>query len=270
VSVNNASSTPVTNGSTSSDTPTGFWNPFPVFIATPPVASPNFHMETASGLLCDYSQFGISHSSVLADNLSCKIKQRGVTWKEKFEILEKHNSFRAKVARGEELRGYLGPQPSASNMRQLVWNNQLAEVAQAWANQCPHGHDCYNCRKICSHNYPIGQNIYFHWGHSKSSGWAQAIEDWYSEVVNMNKSLVDAFAPQGRTIARYTQVVWSETREIGCGAVYYSVDYFPESKIYVCNYGPAGNLLGRYVYKRGPAATHCPYGSSRTFPELCA
>ena len=36
------------------------------------------------------------------------------------EILEVHNRFRAKIARGEERRGSPGPQPPAANMKIMV------------------------------------------------------------------------------------------------------------------------------------------------------
>ena len=46
-------------------------------------------------------------------------------------IVEKHNEIRSKIASGKETRGVDNvPQPSATNMRQLVWNDDLAEVAQ--------------------------------------------------------------------------------------------------------------------------------------------
>ena len=35
-------------------------------------------------------------------------------------ILDLHNQYRARVARGQESRGRGGPQPPAANMRQLV------------------------------------------------------------------------------------------------------------------------------------------------------
>ena len=35
-------------------------------------------------------------------------------------IVDLHNQYRARVARGQESRGSGGPQPSAANMRQLV------------------------------------------------------------------------------------------------------------------------------------------------------
>ena len=53
--------------------------------------------------------------------------------KEKVEIVDKHNELRAKVANGQEKRGVDGAQPKAANMRKMIWNDQLAEVAQRYA-----------------------------------------------------------------------------------------------------------------------------------------
>ena len=47
-------------------------------------------------------------------------------------IVNKHNELRSKVASGNEARGVNGGQPSATNMKQLVWNDDLAEVAQRY------------------------------------------------------------------------------------------------------------------------------------------
>lgn len=56
-------------------------------------------------------------------------------------ILDKHNELRRKIAKGEEERGVGGPQPPASNMRELRWNDELASIAQRWTDQCVWGHD---------------------------------------------------------------------------------------------------------------------------------
>merc|ERR1719510_724895 len=50
---------------------------------------------------------------------------------DKDAIVQKHNDLRARVANGDETLGKPEGtgQPKASNMRQLVWNDELAEVA---------------------------------------------------------------------------------------------------------------------------------------------
>ena len=45
---------------------------------------------------------------------------RGVTPAEIQTILEVHNRYRARIARGEETRGSPGPQPPAANMKIMV------------------------------------------------------------------------------------------------------------------------------------------------------
>ena len=43
----------------------------------------------------------------------------------------------------------------------------------------------------------------------------------------------------------YTQVVWADTEELGCGMVYYQGDSFFETLI-VCNYAKGGNFIGKH------------------------
>ncbi|CAL4125549.1 unnamed protein product, partial [Meganyctiphanes norvegica] len=82
---------------------------------------------------CDYSHFGSNHTMNLPPNEECgAIHKSGVSEDELQIILQKHNEFRAKVANGMETQGSPGPQPSATNMKELRWNTQLAEVAQVW------------------------------------------------------------------------------------------------------------------------------------------
>ena len=40
------------------------------------------------------------------------------------------------------------------------------------------------------------------------------------------------------------QLVWANTYMVGCGYTYYNDDKRGYSKLYVCNYGPGGNLVG--------------------------
>ena len=49
-----------------------------------------------------------------------EVTGRGLEDAEKKLATQLHNRLRAQVARGEEIRGHPGPQPSASNMMQMV------------------------------------------------------------------------------------------------------------------------------------------------------
>ena len=73
----------------------------------------------------------------------------------------------------------------------------------------------------------------------------------------------------------YTQVVWADTEELGCGMVYYKGNSFYETLI-VCNYAKGGNIQGTLyislccrinqlftgteMYKLGAACSSCPSG----------
>jgi hypothetical protein len=60
---------------------------------------------------------------------------------EKDIILKTHNDQRRKVAMGQESQGAGGGQPNAANIFELKWNDELARIAQKWADQCNFSHD---------------------------------------------------------------------------------------------------------------------------------
>ena len=92
----------------------------------------------------------LSCASLQGVGKSCSggVLDRGVTKEEIMQIMETHNNFRAKIAQGKEKRGRPGPQPGAANMRELVWDPELAAVAQGHADQCQFEHDCSDCRRV--------------------------------------------------------------------------------------------------------------------------
>ena len=73
------------------------------------------------------------------------------------------------------------------------------------------------------------------------------------------------------TTGHYTQVVWADTYKVGCGFSQYKQNDF-NMGLYVCNYGPGGNVIGAPLYKVGTACSDCPEGTtcSTTFKGLCA
>ncbi|XP_069188907.1 uncharacterized protein [Procambarus clarkii] len=228
--------------------------------------------KATEDLICDYSKFHLEHSMTLEVDTECNIIRSGVPEDEVEEILRVHNTLRSKVARGAELRGKPGPQLPAANMRVLYWNDELASVAQAWANQCQSSSEEYAQRRICSRGYDVGQNVYYEWSHSDTQNWDTAINKWYAEVSSLPYSYV--FGSQRgqpiKDIDHYTQLVWAETQEVGCGAVYYSPFMGGVSRVYVCNYGPTSHPQGSPMYQVGLPATACDaLRPSDKYPELC-
>merc|ERR1711931_97016 len=133
-----------------------------------------------------------------SDTCSAQTIYRELSADAKQAILDKHNELRRKVAKGEETDGAPGPQPAASNMRKLVWNNELEAVAQRWADQCQFGHDS-SINKL--DGTAVGQNAY--WGGSSVES------DETSVQAGMMKSLtlaltVEVFLPLFSALALVT------------------------------------------------------------------
>jgi len=187
---------------------------------------------------------------------------------QKQAIVDKHNEYR----RNE----------GASNMRELVWNQELADIAQrtaeydlsigtlshVYANDCNGG--------------GLGQNIYY----SGTSVRGQvppvtsAVDSWmeekpFTQYAPITQSASpNGYCPregqtdpsfnggrQGIMCGHYTQVVWAKSYEVGCGMASGQNGGFYDTYI-VCNYRPQGNFIGQYYYKQGPACSECPSGTS--------
>jgi len=200
-------------------------------------------------------------------------------------IVDKHNALRSKVALGKQ-----PGQPGAANMLEMTWDDELARIAQAYANKCHWGHDCscencnkcscssVGCRSVENNRFSVGQNIYKSWSAGsgpadKSFNFEAAIMSWYDEVDHFRSSTVSnsgssQASTNGKAIGHYTQIVWAKSNKVGCGFVMYedpSAKY-PTLKAYskyvVCNYGPAGNYIGQPIYEEGPAGSKCPSGTT--------
>ncbi|XP_063988419.1 uncharacterized protein LOC135168315 [Diachasmimorpha longicaudata] len=184
---------------------------------------------------------------------SCgQLGRRGLTQGERNALLDRHNGYRARVASGQETRGAPGPQPAARNLGPLRWNNEIAEIAQRWADQCNYGHD--RCRNTADDTY-VGQNVaYIGWSDRwRNESLLEMVDMWYNEVADFNPSLLRAFFlplnPLAPLIGHYTQMVWAGTHFLGCGASRYRKDGGYYVTFLVCNYVPGGNYLGQPIYE---------------------
>uniref|UniRef100_T1IJR0 Cysteine-rich venom protein n=1 Tax=Strigamia maritima TaxID=126957 RepID=T1IJR0_STRMM len=214
-------------------------------------------------LACDYTEFGIDHTMCTYPTTTCPILRSGFSEVQKNEILRAHNELRQKVANGKQ-----NGQPRASNIRELSWNEELAKVAQKWADQCVSGHDHNRRTKIFTY---VGQNVYTFWSTSSAAkpNVKDAVTSWYDEVERpgFDSSHIDPFQfshPAGH----YTQLVWAETKAVGCGYVFFN-QYNMYTHHIVCNYGPGGNIVGGQMYKVGVPCRKCANGCSEKYPGLC-
>jgi len=230
--------------------------------------------------MCIYKNF-VQKSCGLNDDRIFEVIYGAHKQAVKNAIVDKHNELRAKVANGKETRGNDGTQPKAANMRKLVWNEELAEIAQRWIDQCAGAHD--KERRTDAFAW-VGQN----W--AKRSLWKKAafktqeevavsmVERWFDEVKDMTiNALTDPTGENnGATgvIGNYTQAAWAETTDVGCGYLSikkggYRKGSFLKSYM-ACNYGPGGNIGGRSIYEQGEPGSKCPTGTTKTAEGLCA
>lgn len=133
------------------------------------------------------------------------------------QMLDAHNAVRARL--GE---------------RRLVWSEKLARAAEQWARTLiKDGSFRHNGRT------PYGENLFDVTGgeflpQQVVNVWAGEAED-YDHATNRCKP--------GRMCGHYTQLVWRDTKEVGC-----SVARGGNREVWVCEYYPPGNYIGMRPY----------------------
>merc|ERR1711936_41204 len=150
-------------------------------------------------------------------------------------------------------------QPAAANMREMVWSSELEKIAQRWADNCEFKHN-----KNRGEN--IGENIA--WSANSLIQDKTAVENevlamiqrFYDEVVKFNSKDINPFK-FAKSTGHYTQLVWADTDEVGCGLVYYK-DGGMNDVFLVCNYKVAGNVRTGEMYRVGEACSACQANQS--------
>lgn len=116
----------------------------------------------------------------------------------------------------------------------LVWDWKLESYAQWWAAQRK-----VDCNMTHSHG-PYGENIF--WGSGQSWTPLDAVRFWVDEKQYYSYDTNDCEV--GQMCGHYTQVVWRDSRNIGCARVVCdNGDVFM-----TCNYDPPGNYIGEKPY----------------------
>ncbi|PIA25036.1 hypothetical protein AQUCO_13300025v1 [Aquilegia coerulea] len=120
----------------------------------------------------------------------------------------------------------------------LKWNTTLANYAKNYSQQ--RSGDC----ELIHSQGPYGENIYWGQGEGVIDA-AAAMKAWVDgEVVNYDYN--SNSCEFGKQCGHYTQIVWKDTTQLGCGTAKCSD---AENKVFItCNYYPPGNYIGERPY----------------------
>jgi uncharacterized protein YkwD len=125
----------------------------------------------------------------------------------------------------------------------MTWSETLAAAARAYASKCSMDHLSFEDRNR------QGENLA--WGEGLSA--ENAVKLWYDEVnrYDFNNPMASyqlqvATREKDRRdgskdVGHFTQVVWLDTTEVGCGSAACVIDGKPKT-MHVCRYLPSGNF----------------------------
>ena len=116
----------------------------------------------------------------------------------------------------------------------LAWSGELAQVAQDWAHRLVQTGTFEHRR-----NLEYGENIFEIWGATPYSQPDAVVRAWASESASYR---YETNTCTGRC-GHYTQIIWRQTKEVGCGVARDS-----KREVWVCNYAPYGNIIGEKPY----------------------
>jgi pathogenesis-related protein 1 len=121
----------------------------------------------------------------------------------------------------------------------LVWSDNLAKLAREWALTML-GKGSLEHRPGTS----LGENIAWFAGERLKP--SDVVDHWGNEVefydYEKNVCLEDS------ECRHYTQIVWKDSREVGCASAWGEHPKYGIQEYWVCNYSPAGNMEGLKPY----------------------
>lgn len=141
-----------------------------------------------------------------------------------------HNEWRKKVG--------VGP---------VQWSADLAGAASEWARHLAGKLGCNMQHSRNEQREGTGENLYWAspvvWSNGRRETQKilplNVVDSWGSESSDYNAS--NGTCRAGKVCGHYTQVVWRNSREIGCGMA----SCGDHSQVWVCRYRPAGNFVGQ-------------------------
>lgn len=129
----------------------------------------------------------------------------------------------------------------AEGLPLLQWKPELQKFAQDWVNQLQRHHNCV-MKHSSAEDY--GENMA--WFAGDTGDPERAVDEWLNE-----RHFYQQDGPRecmredagDRTCGHYTQVMWRDTKFVGCG-----IATCGHAAVYSCNYEPIGNWPGETPY----------------------
>lgn len=145
------------------------------------------------------------------------------------EAVEAHNRERHRVGAGD-----------------LEWDSKLAGLAQSWARHlCRGGKSPPSLQHRPSTSGGPGENLWAGFTTEASRfPIGDAVKSWAGERRYYDER---SGRCKGGVCGHYTQLVWRGTRQVGCGVASCPAGAFTAT-VWVCNYAPAGNVVGEKPY----------------------
>ncbi|KAJ5745338.1 hypothetical protein N7520_010520 [Penicillium odoratum] len=144
-------------------------------------------------------------------------------------------------------------------MLEMTWDEELADKAQGWADNCEFA---YDPRHYTAKYDSVGQNLYasdqlediFQ---NATATWAEE-KDYYT---------YDYPCPAGQECRQYTQVIWAKSYKLGMAVSSRKCAF--GKYLVVANYAKSGNYAGEPPYTAGNPASKCPAGSQPGASGMC-
>jgi hypothetical protein len=176
--------------------------------------------------MCDRTLFILALLSVLL--ISTVEGELG--YQDPQEILAAHNQYRAEV-----------------NVTPLTWSDTLAAQAQKCADSNAANLSSGGSFRHCF-TPGYGQNI-AQSPSTKGLNLTQMVDLWGSEKRYFVNGKFPSVSSTGspKDVGHYTQIIWQETKQVGCGKASAS-----GRDILVCDYSPEGNVADTVVYSPLP------------------
>jgi hypothetical protein len=129
----------------------------------------------------------------------------------------------------------------------LRWNSQLADHARRWAEFLARENTLRH--SPIDHRGETGENLWM--GTAGGFGPGDMIESFVREKRHFTPGTFPRVSSTGNwaDVGHYTQVVWAQTREVGCASARGS-----GYDVLVCRYWPAGNVIGTKIAPYSPIA----------------